>query len=79
VLSLVIEILAAILAAGGVFVFVVFRLYYTQFYGRLSINPSDVGLSYANILANWSFAVQPPAAVQAACTWRISAMVGVEG
>ena len=53
-LSLVIEILAAILAAGGVFVFVVFRLYYNQFYGRLSINPADVGLGYANVLANSS-------------------------
>ncbi len=27
----------------------------------------------------WSFAVQPPAAAQAACTWRISATVGAEG
>jgi hypothetical protein len=27
----------------------------------------------------WSFAVQPSAAAQAACTWRISGRVGVQG
>src|SRR6266540_2213588 len=27
----------------------------------------------------WSFAVHWPAAAQAACTWRISALVGAEG
>jgi hypothetical protein len=40
---------------------------------------SDYERLIDEVYVNWSFAVQPPAAVQAACTWRISAMVGVEG
>jgi Tol biopolymer transport system component len=51
--------------------------------GRLAVAISADGrfVAFISVASNlvWSFAVQPVAAVQAACTWRISAMVGVEG
>jgi transposase len=39
---------------------------------------TPLGGSWTSRLS-WSFAVQPLVAAQAACTWRISAMVGVQG
>src|SRR5262245_9500326 len=46
------EVIAPVLTAGGILLFIFLRLYYNQFYGSLGINPNDLGLGYAATLAS---------------------------
>jgi hypothetical protein len=40
-----------VLAAGAVVIYAYLALCYEEFYGRLAVDPSDVGLNYAGVLA----------------------------
>jgi hypothetical protein len=44
------ELLAALVPMVGLVLYVLVRSYYNQFYGRLGIDPEDVGLDYATTL-----------------------------
>jgi hypothetical protein len=47
--------------------------------GQVRVDDASITELATRVDSFWSFAVQPSAAAQAACTWRISGRVGVQG
>ena len=50
----------AVITLTGVFLYIIFSIPATIFYGRLGTTPSEVGFNYSNILSEFNFRCTNP-------------------